>query len=114
MDNNKPQTPKIQEVLTVLQEKGYTEDQIAQVVDQLGQMAFNQLYAASEALFEDDDYVAIAEATTPEEAQKKIFEIYEERTGSDPQAQLTTFLDTVATNFLESVNAPQESPNPSE
>ena len=113
MDTNTPQEPsKMQQVLAVLQEKGYTEDQIAEVMDQIGQMAFNQLYAASEALFEDEDFVAIGEAANPEELQKKIFEVYEKRTGESPQVQLNTFLDTVATNFLDSVSNPSESPTP--
>jgi trans-2-enoyl-CoA reductase len=113
MDTNTPQQPsKMQQVLAVLQEKGYTDDQIAEVMDQIGQMAFNQLYAASEALFEDEDFVEIGEAANPEGLQKKIFEVYEKRTGENPQVQLNTFLDTVATNFLDSVNNPSETSNP--
>lgn len=94
--------PKLEQVVDLLKQKGYTDDQIAETIEQIGQSGFNELYTEAMAVFTDEDIAAIADC--PEEAIKdEVLKRFEARTGRNAQIVMQEFLDNFSEAFLAQV-----------
>lgn len=93
------QPASLQQVIDILQKKGYTEDQIADTTADLTKAAFTTLYSNAMAAFTEEDVQMIENCETDEEANKKIMELYKLRTGKDPQEEMNKFLEKFAKDF---------------
>lgn len=100
-DPNKPQISKFQEVILVLQQKGWSQDQIAELTTELQKSAFNQFYVEAMAAFTDDDFDQIEKIEDESAAQQKVKELYQERTGKNPDEEASKFFDVFADGFLK-------------
>lgn len=94
-------SPKMQEVVKALQEKGATEEQITQVLTEVNKTAFAKLYAEALAVFTEEDLKAIEECVGQEESNFEIMTRYSEKTGKNAQEVMQNYLDIFADKFLE-------------
>ena len=96
-----PASPKLDQVVKILEGKGATEEQITQVLTEVAKTAFAKLYTEAMASFTQDDLQAIEKATAQEEANFEIMTRYNERTGKNAQEVLQNYYDIFADKFLE-------------
>ena len=97
MDN----TPNLQKVVEILKAKGWTDEQIANMSSDLMKKASSLLYTSAIATFTEEDMVAIEACETDEDANKKILELFQLRTGKNPQEELNGFLTKFAEEFIK-------------
>lgn len=98
------ESTKFQQILTILKQKGWTDEQLAQLTEEVAKSVFTQFYTNAVAELTDEDLDQIDKCATQEEANAKIKELYKLRTGIDPDEQATKFYDDFATKFLEEEN----------
>lgn len=103
-----PNSPKLNQVVQILQGKGATEEQITQVLTEVNKTAFAKLYTEAMTVFSEDDLKAIEECTGQEEANFEIMTRYSEKTGKNAQEVMQNYLDIFADKFLE--EAKKETP----
>ncbi len=96
-----PTSPKLDQVVKILESKGATEEQIMQVLTEVAKTAFAKLYTEAMTSFTEEDLQAIEKATTQEEANFEIMTRYSERTGKNAQEVLQNYYDIFADKFLE-------------
>ena len=94
-------SPKMQEGVKALHEKGATEEQITQVLTEVNKTAFAKLYAEAMTVFTEEDLKAIEDCVGQEEANFEIMTRYSEKTGKNAQEVMQTYLDIFADKFLE-------------
>lgn len=96
-----PNSPKLNQVVQILQEKGATEEQITQVLTEVNKTAFARLYTEAMTVFTEEDLKAIEECTGQEEANFEIMTRYSEKTGKNAQEVMQNYLDIFSDKFLE-------------
>lgn len=96
MDNK----TNMQQVMDIMKAKGATDEQIAQFFQDLTKTNFARFYSQAMALFTEEDMKAVEAIPTDEEAHKKIREIYQQKTGKDPEEEMKKFMDDFAQGFL--------------
>ncbi|MDP3724453.1 MAG: hypothetical protein Q8R11_02340 [bacterium] len=101
MDTQTAQSPKLQQILAILQQKGWTDDQLAQLTTDLTKAAFSKLYSEAMTSFTEEDLQAIEACADQVAANVEIQKRYQMRTGRDAQADMQQFLDTFAQGFME-------------
>ena len=101
MDNTQKPLTKFEEVIQVLQSKGWDNEKIAELTAELQKAAFNQFYAEATMSFTDADLDDLDEIEDDDEAQKKIKELYKLRTGKDSDEESARFFDVFAEGFLK-------------
>lgn len=94
------QDTRLQKVIDVLQEKGYTEAQVAEFVQNLTKSNFAKAYAEAMSSLTDEDLAKIEATKTQDEANQVIAELYTLRTGKDPKEEAQRFLDIFCDGFL--------------
>ncbi|MBA3724112.1 MAG: hypothetical protein H0W89_04470 [Candidatus Levybacteria bacterium] len=90
----------LQKVILLLEEQGYTDDQVGDICGSLTKNAFSMLYTKAVSDFLDEDFQAIEDCASDEEANKKIMDVYTLRTGQDPYADMHIYLKAFAQTFL--------------
>ena len=104
MNNTQPNFPagktKFQQVLDVLKEKGYTEDQLAQFAADMTKAGFSKLYTEAMASFSDEDMAVIEACQDQEAANAEIRNRFIQRTGKNPDEEMQKFLDVFSDGFL--------------
>lgn len=96
-----PTSPKLDQVIKTLKEKGATDEQIAQVLAEVTKTAFAKLYTEAVTVFTEEDLKAIDQCVGQEEANFEIMTRYAERTGKNAQEVMQGYLDIFADKFLE-------------
>lgn len=99
MDDTNQKT-KFQQVLEILDEKGWSKEKITELTTELAKASFNKFYSEAVINFTDEDLDAI-ETCSNEEAEAKIKELYKMRTGKDADEEAAKFYDIFADGFLE-------------
>lgn len=94
------QKTKFQQVIDILQEKGYTDGQITELAAGLTKESFARLYTEAAATFTDEDINAIEATKTQEEANEEIKKRYTLRTGKNADEETQRYLDTFCQGFL--------------
>lgn len=92
----------LQKVLTILQEKGYTDDQLADFTENLTQSAFARLYGTLMASLTEDELIMLDGISDQEQANAKIKELYLTQVGKDPETEIATIIGDFANGFLVS------------
>lgn len=95
------QNNKFGQVLKILQEKGYSEDQIIKITTDLSKLSFSRLYSEAMLSFTPEDLQIIEDCQTDELANEKIKDLYKLRTGKDPDAEAKKFLEVFSEEFLK-------------
>lgn len=101
MDTHPAQSPKLKEILDILKAKGWTDDQLATLTQDLTKVAFSKLYSEAMTSFTEEDLRVIEACTNQAAANVEIQKRYASRTGRDPNADMQQFLDTFAHRFME-------------
>ncbi|HBQ50620.1 hypothetical protein A3B42_01845 [Candidatus Daviesbacteria bacterium RIFCSPLOWO2_01_FULL_38_10] len=91
---------KLQQVADILKQKGSTDEQIARFLAELTKANFAKFYTAAMTMFTDEDMATIEACTSEEHANEKIKELYQLRTGKNPQEEMQKFLDDFAIGFI--------------
>ncbi|MBI4080174.1 MAG: hypothetical protein HY430_00185 [Candidatus Levybacteria bacterium] len=94
------QPPSLDPVINILKAKGYTDEQIGDTLAQLTKAAFMTMYQNAMSVFTEKDIATIDTCATDEEANQKIMEFYQLRTGNDAQADMNRFLEEFVKNFV--------------
>lgn len=97
MDN---QHPSLAQVVDVLQQKGYSEDQIAEILADLTRASYEKLYSQALLALTDEDLTSIEKAED-KDVNDEIRYFYKLRTGMDPEEEANKFLADFAKGFLE-------------
>lgn len=93
-------TTNFQQVLLILKEQGYNDEQITDFCTNLAKTASDSLYSEAMSSFIDDDFKAIDESKTQEETNNLIKKLYKERTNNDPDQKMQQFYETFSQGFL--------------
>lgn len=99
---------KYQQVLETLKAKGWTDEQLAQLSEEIAKAVFNKFYTDAVANLTDEDLDELEKCNSQEEANVKIKELYQKRTGNDPDEEAKQFYDDFATKFLEEENSTEQ------
>lgn len=91
---------KVKELITTLLDKGYTEDQIAEICSQIGEAAFEQFMAGARNILGDDGVSAIEATATEIEAHEELKKQYQIKTGQDAQEQLNNIINQQVDAYL--------------
>jgi hypothetical protein len=95
------QTPTpLQQVIAILEKKGYSPEQIAEMCTSLTRETFAYLYTEAMTVFTDEDMEKIEQTSNEDETSKLILQLYRERTGKDPYEELNKLLDTYCKSFI--------------
>ncbi len=92
---------KLEKVINILNEKGYTEGQIAYFVQNLTKTNFARAYVEAMATFTKEDIAKIENTTSQEQADKIIAEIYTQRTGKNANIEAQKFIEVFCEGFLK-------------
>lgn len=92
---------KFQKVLEYLKGKGWTQEQLGQLTEELSKTVFSQFYTEAVSQLTDEDLQEIENCKNQEEANGKIKELYKKRTGIDPDEQAKKFYDDFSDKFME-------------
>lgn len=103
------QKTKFQHVLDVLRKKGWSEENITKLQEELAKTVYTQFYTMAVSSLTEEDLKTLDRCKSQDEANAKIKELYKLRTGLDPDEQALKFYDDVATKFLEDEHIPQPS-----
>ena len=90
----------LQKVISLLEKLGHTEDEIGEICGKLTQNAFSMLYTKAVAALYETDFKIIEDCVTDEQANKKIMELYEVRTGRNPYTDMNLYLEKFAETFI--------------
>ena len=99
--NQQPAQTKYTQVLQILKEKGWDDEKISELTTELTNAAFKQFYAEAVMSFTEEDMTEIDEIEDDMDAQKRIKELYRERTGKDADEESARFFDVFAEGFLK-------------
>lgn len=91
----------LQQVITVLQEKGYSEEQVSSMVVEVTKQGYAQIYAQLEAVLTDEDAQEIEKCETQEQANETIKRLYKLRIGQDAEEFMKQHINNFATGFLK-------------
>ena len=100
MDTQPVQTPKLKEVLDILKQEGWTDDQLAQLTTDLTKAAFSKLYSQAMIAFTEEDLQAIEACADQAAANVEIQKRYQTRTGRDATIDMQQFLDVFVEGFM--------------
>jgi ABC-type iron transport system FetAB ATPase subunit len=90
----------LQPVISHLEKNGATEDQIADIIADLTQAATVTLYSQIMQALSEDDLKQIEEISSEEDADKRIAELYLEKTGAKPEEVMQVYLKKFVDDFL--------------
>lgn len=96
MDTNQ----KVKELITHLLNKGYSEDQVAEVCAHIGEAAFEQFMAGAKNIIGEDGFAAIEAQTTDTEAHEELKRQYQLKTGQDAQTQIDNIINQQVDSYL--------------
>jgi len=91
----------LQRVTDILKEKGSTDEQIIEFIENLMKQCYADLYTSAMEEFTDEDLAAIEAISDDEESKKKIKEIYIARFGKDPDVVIQDNLEAFVNGFAE-------------
>lgn len=95
------QNNKFGQVLKILQEQGYSEEEIVKITTDLSKLSFSRLYSEAMLSFTPEDLQIIEDCQTDGLANEKIKDLYTLRTGKDPDTEAKTFLENFSDEFLK-------------
>lgn len=95
------QNNKFGQVLKILKEQGYSEDEIIKITTDLSKLSFSRLYSEAMLAFTPEDLQIIEDCQTDELANEKIRDLYTLRTGKDPDEEAKVFLENFSDEFLK-------------
>lgn len=90
----------LERVIEILEQKGFTADQVAHMCNNLTKNSFEMLYAAAIKLYTTEDFAEIEACTTDVAKNKKVLEIYAMRTGNNPYDDLDMLIEKFANEFI--------------
>lgn len=82
----------MEKILQVLKMRGYSDPEIAQFLNKLYELGWQDLYSKIQEVFTEEDMEALDKCTTEEETNKTIAYIYKLRTGRDVQTEMQEFI----------------------
>lgn len=95
--------PSLRKLVIFLREKGYSDDEIADIAEELAKKSSLMLYTNAMAAFTEEDVAAVEKCETDEKANEKIIELYALRTGRNPMEELNLFLTKFAEEFTKAI-----------
>lgn len=87
-------------VIEILIEQGCTDEQIAQVLAEVSQAGFSQMYSEALLSFSQEDLDKIESCKNQEEANQLIAKTYKERTGREASEVMQKFIDDFCEGFI--------------
>lgn len=91
---------KVKELITTLLNKGYSEDQVAEICAHIGEAAFEQFMAGAKNILGEDGFAAIEAMPTDTEAHEELKRQYQAKTGQDAQSQIDTIINLQVDSYL--------------
>lgn len=98
----------VRQVISSLMYKGHSDEEIASIVSDIAEAAFEQFTKEAMALFSDDDLRAIDACATQTEADDKIKELYSLYAGKDPKEYIDNLITEQAKQYLDDPSSPNE------
>lgn len=94
------QNPTLENVIDILKNKGWTDEQIVELTNNITKTSFARLYEQALASFTNEDIKAVEACQTQEETNEKIRQIYTLRTGKDPNQEAQKFIANFVQGFM--------------
>ena len=91
---------KLQEVQDVLKTKGYTENEVNEIVMQIYQVASNHFALRALAVLHEDDLVAVDASTDDNKASDELKKKFTERTQKNADDEIKNLIEYFAADFL--------------
>lgn len=95
------QNNKFGQVLKILKEQNYSEEDIVKITTNLSKLSFSRLYSQAMLSFTPEDLQMIEGCTSDELADEKIRDLYTLRTGKNPNKEARQFLEIFSDEFLK-------------
>lgn len=92
---------KLNQVADALKDEGYSDEQVAKLMENLTKDATAKFYTEAIAVFSDEDMKAIDACASQEQANFEIRTRYAEKTGKNPDVAVQEYIDTFAQGFLD-------------
>lgn len=92
---------KIHELISTLIQRGYDDEQIADVCANIGEEAFELFVAQAKTELSEEDLKSLETVTSETESHEKLKEIYQAKTGKDAQEEITMLIDKQVDAFLQ-------------
>lgn len=89
-----------EQVITILEQQGFTADQISHMCSHLMENSLSMLYSSAVQRFTEEDFAVIDACKSKGEANRKMFEIYKLRTGKNAYDDMDTLIEKFATEFI--------------
>lgn len=89
----------LQQVITLLQSKHYSEEEIAAVTNDVIMEAYDAFLQKAKSLMMEDDLQKI-EAMGDDSAEVELNRLYHERAGKDPKDEIREFLKQYAESLI--------------
>ncbi len=89
------------QLLETLKQKGWTDEQISKLSEEVAKSTFAKFYTEAVAYFTQEDLDAIEKCPTDVEANEKIKELYKLRTGNDADQEAEKYYTSFAQKFFE-------------
>lgn len=97
---NPNQNPTLENIIEILKNKGWTDEQIVELTNNITKTSFARLYEQALTSFTDEDMKAVEACQTQEEANEKIRKFYTLRTGKDPDQEAQKFVADFCQGFM--------------
>lgn len=97
---------KIHELITALIQRGYDDEQIADVCANIGEEAFEQFVNQAKTELSEEDLKSLESVTSEAEAHEKLKELYQAKTGKDAQEEISMLIDKQVDAFLQGDDTP--------
>lgn len=91
----------LQKVVRVLLEKGYSEEQISQILAEITKAASVKFYAEAALSFIEEDFKAIEDCEDQKSADEEIAWRYRLRTGKDIKEEMEKYFENFSKGFIE-------------
>lgn len=92
---------KIHELISTLIQKGYEDEQIAEICANIGEEAFELFVNQAKTELSEDDLKSLESVTTETEAHEKLKELYQAKTGKDAQEEISMLIDQQVDAYLK-------------
>lgn len=92
--------PTLKDVIEILKEKGWSDEQIIQLTTQVTKTSFAGLYEEAIASFTDEDLKTIEACSNQEETAEEIKQLYSLRTGKNAEEEARKFVANFCQEFM--------------
>lgn len=97
---------KIHELISTLIQKGYDDEQIAEVCANIGEEAFEHFVNQAKTELSEEDLKSLEAVSSETEAHERLKELYQAKTGKDAQEEISMLIDKQVDAFLQGDDSP--------